>query len=231
MTVEFAYTPKDLPIEGEDASFAVRRIYCVGRNYIAHIREMKEGDERDPPFFFQKPTDAIVPSGAAVPYPSATSDLQFEAELAVAIGKSGRAIRPEDAFDHVFGYAASIDLTRRDRQFDCRDMSHPWEAGKSFDHSAPCGNLVRRSVAGDLKEGLLTLQVNGETKQQSDISLMIWGVADIIAHLSTQYTLEPGDIILTGTPAGVGPVVPGDVITVHFDGLPTLTVTIAPPLS
>ncbi|KQU85633.1 hypothetical protein ASD00_32090 [Ensifer sp. Root31] len=231
MTIEFAYKPKVIPIEGEEISFAVRRIYCVGRNYLDHIREMKEGDERDPPFFFQKPADAIVPSGTSVPYPSATTDLQFEGELAVAIGKKGRAIRAEDAFDHVFGYGISIDLTRRDRQFECRDMSRPWEAGKSFDHSAPCGNLVRRATAGNLSTGGLTLLVNGETKQKSDISLMIWGVADIIAHLSAQYTLEPGDIILTGTPAGVGPVVPGDIIDVVFDGLPKLSVTIAPPLT
>lgn len=225
----FKQVPTLVSIDGRDLRFAVRRVYCVGRNYVSHIREMKEGSEKDPPFFFQKPTDAVVPSGSSVPYPPATEDLQFEAELVVAIGARGRDVAPSSAHDIVFGYAVGIDLTRRDRQFECRDMSRPWEAGKSFDHSAPCGALRMSTEVGHLDFAEIRLTVNGEVRQRSDVSLMIWPVRDIIANLSQQYVLMPGDLIFTGTPDGVGPVVPGDRIEAEVAGLPRLVITIAHP--
>lgn len=228
MTTHFERSSVRIPIHDSNDDVAIRRIYCVGRNYVEHIREMGEGDEKDPPFFFQKPTDSVVQDGAYLPYPQATNDFQFETELAVVIGTEGAQIPAEEAFEHVFGYAVSLDMTRRDLQFVARDMSRPWEMGKSFDHSAPIGPVVLRAEAGDLTEGPIRITVNGAKKQESDISLMIWGVADIIAHLSAQYRLMPGDVIMTGTPAGVGAVVPGDVLVASCAGLPDLTVTIGP---
>nr|WP_189183661.1 fumarylacetoacetate hydrolase family protein [Microbispora rosea] len=218
--------PVALPIAGRDEAFPVRRVYCVGRNYLDHIREMREGDERDDPFFFQKPTDAVVPDGAAVPYPPQTADLQFEGELVVAIGTAGSGIAPQDALAHVYGFAAGIDLTRRDLQRVCREMARPWEAGKSFDHSAPCGPILPADEAAWTLSGELRLSVNGDLKQHTDLKLMIWDVPEIISHLSRSYRLMPGDLIYTGTPAGVAPVRPGDQIHVEITGLPTVTVTI-----
>jgi fumarylpyruvate hydrolase len=210
-------------------SFPVRRIYCVGRNYLDHIREMKEADERDPPFFFQKPRDAIVLDGARVPYPPFTSDFQFEVELVVALGKGGRDIPVETANSLIWGYAVGIDFTRRDRQFDARDMRLPWEVGKSFDASAPCGPIAQVRDSDRFKDCAITLSVNGVERQRGNIGQMIWNVPEVIAQLSKQVRLEAGDLIYTGTPSGVGPVVPGDLITAHVDGLPSLTVTITPP--
>jgi fumarylpyruvate hydrolase len=210
--------------------FPVRRIYCVGRNYLDHIREMKEADERDPPFFFQKPRDAIVPDGGTVPYPPLTSNFQFEGELVVAIGKSGRSIPVDKALDHVFGYACGLDMTRRDRQFDARDHRLPWEVGKSFDASAPCG-IITPAANGHRTSGSLVLTVNGVERQRGDLSQMIWSPPEIIAQLSRQVTLEPGDLIQTGTPAGVGPVTPGDTIRLEIAGLKPLEVVIGAPLS
>ncbi len=224
--VHFQSAPTTIPIHEADEAIAVRRIYCVGRNYVSHIQEMKEGDEKELPFFFQKPTDSVVLTGGTLPYPPATEDFQFEVELAVVIGAEGRNIPSDKAFEHVFGYAVALDMTRRDLQFVARDMRRPWEMGKSFDHSAPIGSVLPRAVAGDLVEGPIRISVNGEVKQDSDIGLMIWGVADTIAHLSTQYRLMPGDVILTGTPAGVGPVLPGDELVASCAGLPKLTVTV-----
>ena len=209
--------------------FPVRRIYCVGRNYVDHIREMKEADERDPPFFFQKPRDSIVQDGDTVPYPPLTSDFQFEGELVIAIGKPGRDISVDTALDHVFGYAAGIDLTRRDRQRDARDMRLPWEVGKSFDASAPCGIITPVANDGHRTTGLLTLSVNGAERQRGMLEQMIWNVPEIIAQLSRQVTLGIGDLIFTGTPAGVGAVVPGAEIVVTIEGLKPLTITIAAP--
>jgi fumarylpyruvate hydrolase len=210
-------------------SFPVRRIYCVGRNYLDHIREMKEADERDPPFFFQKPRDAIVLDGARVPYPPFTSDFQFEVELVVALGKGGRDIPVETANSLIWGYAVGIDFTRRDRQFDARDMRLPWEVGKSFDASAPCGPIAQVRDPDRFKDCAITLAVNGVERQRGNIGQMIWSVPEVIAQLSKQVRLEAGDLIYTGTPSGVGPVVPGDLITAHIDGLPSLTLTITPP--
>jgi fumarylpyruvate hydrolase len=210
-------------------TFPVRRIYCVGRNYLDHIREMKEADERDPPFFFQKPRDAIVLDGARVPYPPLTSNFQFEVELVVALGKGGRDIPVEAANSLIWGYAVGIDFTRRDRQFDARDMRLPWEVGKSFDASAPCGPIAQVRDPDRFKDCAITLAVNGVERQRGNIGQMIWNVPEVIAQLSKQVRLEAGDLIYTGTPAGVGPVVPGDLITAHIDGLPSLTLTITPP--
>ena len=220
--------PTTVPILGADAAFQVRRIYCVGRNYLDHIREMKEADERDPPFFFQKPTDAIVPDGATIPYPPFTADYQFEIELVVAIGRGGRNIPVADALSHVFGYAIGLDMTRRDRQREAREKQLPWEMGKSFDQSAPCGPLHRAATCPRLDRGAITLAVNGQERQRGDLAAMIWNTPEIIAQLSAQYALAPGDLIFTGTPAGVGPVVPGDVLQGRIDGLGSLTITIGP---
>ncbi|MGA2053689.1 MAG: fumarylacetoacetate hydrolase family protein [Bradyrhizobium sp.] len=208
--------------------FPVRRIYCVGRNYLDHIREMKEADERDPPFFFQKPRDSIVLDGARVPYPPFTSDFQFEVELVVALGGGGRDIAVDQANSLIWGYAVGIDLTRRDRQRDARDMKLPWEVGKSFDASAPCGPIAQKDP-GHFERCPITLSVNGVERQRGDIGHMIWNVPEVIAQLSKQVTLAAGDLIYTGTPSGVGPVVSGDLITAHIDGLPSLTITITPP--
>ena len=218
----------EVPVVG-GSSFPVRRVYCVGRNYLDHIREMKEADERDPPFFFQKPRDAVVADGARVPYPPFTSDFQFEVELVVAIGRGGRNIAVADANSHIWGYAVGIDLTRRDRQRDARDLRLPWEVGKSFDASAPCGTIAPARDPAHFERCAITLSVNGVERQRGDIGQMIWSVPEVIAQLSKQVTLETGDLIYTGTPAGVGPVVPGDLITAHIDGLPSLTITITPP--
>ena len=217
-----------VPVTSGDV-FPVRRVYCVGRNYVDHIREMREADERDPPFFFQKPRDAIVLDGATVPYPPMTSDLQFEVELVLAIGKPGGNIALEAALEHIWGYAVGIDLTRRDRQRDAREMRLPWEVGKSFDASAPCGAISPTSEIGHIGRGEITLSVNGMQRQRGDIEAMIWNVPEIIVQLSRQVTLSAGDLIFTGTPAGVGPVVPGDRLEARVEGLPPLTATIGPP--
>ncbi|MGE0060780.1 MAG: fumarylacetoacetate hydrolase family protein [Xanthobacteraceae bacterium] len=215
-------------VKGSQNGFEVRRIYCVGRNYLDHIREMKEADERDPPFFFQKPTDSLVADGATVDYPAATKDFQFEVELVVAVGKAGRNIAVDAAAKHIFGYAIGIDFTRRDLQREARDRAWPWEMGKSFDQSAPCGPIHPIAGTGEITGGAISLSVNGVQKQKGDIGQMIWNVAEIIANLSKQYRLEPGDLIYTGTPAGVGPVVPGDKIECVIDGLGALRIAVGP---
>ncbi len=216
-----------LPVVGETARFPVRRVYCVGRNYLAHIREMKEAeDERDPPFFFQKPRDSIVEDGATVPFPPDTDDFQYEIELVVAIGRPARRVSVAQAQAAIYGYGIGIDLTRRDRQRDCRDKRLPWEAGKAFDRSAPCGPIYPAGIGGDPFAGAITLSVNGTEQQRGDLGQMIWNVPEIVANLSNSYDLEPGDIIMTGTPAGVGQVRPGDCIVGAIDGFGTLTLTI-----
>lgn len=213
-------------VVGHATPFPVRRIYCVGRNYLEHIREMREGDERDPPFFFQKPADAIVPDGGRIPYPPATGDLQHEVELVVAIGGGGRDLPVSRALDEVYGYAVGIDLTRRDRQRESFAKGLPWEIGKAFDHSAPCGNVHPAADVGHRLTGEIRLSVNGELRQSGDLRQMIWNVPEIVAQLSRLYTLAPGDLVMTGTPAGVGAVRPGDRIEASIEGLSPLTVTI-----
>jgi fumarylpyruvate hydrolase len=216
----------ELPVAG-GGMFPIRRIYCVGRNYVSHIREMQEADERDPPFFFQKPRDAIVGDGATIAYPLDTDDFQYEVELVAAIGVAGRNIDVANALHHVWGYAVGLDMTRRDRQRDARDLQLPWETGKSFDHSAPCGPLHPATTVGHPGAGAISLAVNGAEQQRGDLAEMIWRVPEVIAQLSRQYVLRAGDLIYTGTPAGVGPVMPGDRIDARVDGLSPLSVTIA----
>jgi fumarylpyruvate hydrolase len=215
-----------LPIARVGARFPVRRIYCVGRNYVDHIREMKEGDERDPPFFFQKPSDAVVEDGATIPFPPDTDDFQFEIELVVALGGGGCNLASSSATDIIFGYAVGIDLTRRDQQRDMREKMLPWERGKSFDASAPCGLIHPVSEVGHPSRGAITLEVNGKEHQRGDLVRMIWNVPEIIANLSRSYRLAPGDLIMTGTPAGVGPLAPGDRIRGAVEGVGTLNLQI-----
>lgn len=217
--------PVLIGITGSAQRFPVRRVYCVGRNYLAHIREMKEGDERDPPFFFQKPADAIVTDGR-VPYPVLTEDFQYEFELVVAIGTEAVDVTPDAALDHVFGYAAGLDMTRRDRQRECNKRGLPWEQGKSFDHSAPCGPIHPVSQVGHIRSGALQLAVNGASRQNSVLEKMIWNVHEIVSELSKQYRLLPGDLIFTGTPEGVGPVERGDRLEGRIEGLAALQVEI-----
>ena len=217
-----------LPVVGAESRFPARRIYCVGRNYVEHIREMKEADERDPPFFFQKPTDSVVPDGGVVPYPPLTKELHHEVELVVAIGRGGRNIPAGTARDHVFGYAIGLDMTRRDLQREAKKRGLPWEIGKAFDHSAPCGPIHTVDSAGHLAEAGITLAVNGSIRQKGNIREMIWNVPEILSNLSSQYELRPGDLIFTGTPSGVGPVVPGDRLEGTIDRLGSLRITIGP---
>ena len=226
--MEYAVPATDITtveIAGEASRFPVRRIFCVGRNYVAHIREMG-GDERDPPFYFTKPADAIVPTGGTIDYPPKTSNLHYECELVVAIGKGGRDIPESNALDHVYGYAVGLDMTRRDVQGALRDKGRPWDMGKAFDQSAPIGMIHPVSQVGHVLKGPIWLKVNGETKQDSVLELMIWNVQETIANLSGFVTLAPGDLIYTGTPDGVGPVVPGDRMHGHIDGLSDIEITV-----
>lgn len=233
--VNYVFDPgvrPQLAISGSaSALFPVRRIYCIGRNYLAHIREMGEADERDPPIFFQKPPDSIVGEGVPVPYPSATSDYQYEGELVVAIGKAGEDIPAAVANEHIFGYAVGLEMTRRDLQRAAAKAGHPWENGKSFDHSSPCSAIVPATKTGHPTQGALVLSVNGMQKQKTDLSQLIWNVPEIISQLSRLYRLMPGDLIYTGTPDGVGPVVPGDRIELSVEGIATFRATIGPHIA
>lgn len=215
-------------IQGDDRRFPVRRIYCVGRNYAEHIREMG-ADERALPFFFQKPSDSIVEDGAAVAYPPMTTDFQYEIELVLAIDKGGANIAVQDAASHVFGVAAGIDLTRRDVQIEARKTGRPWEIGKSFDASAPIGEIAPLKDRVLPGKGGLSLRVNGEVRQQADIGDMIWNSAEIVSQLSKHYTLEAGDLIFTGTPAGVGPIVVQDEVVGEVEGVGTIRIMITEP--
>jgi fumarylpyruvate hydrolase len=218
-----------IAVADTDKVFPVRRIWCVGRNYIEHIREMGQ-DERAPPFFFAKPADAIVADGGTVPYPSLTKDMHHEVELVVALKSGGRNISVAKANDCIFGYAVGIDLTRRDLQIASRDVKRPWEIGKAFDASAPCGPLMPASKIGHPTEGKIVLKVNGQVRQDGDLNQMIWNVPETIAKLSEMVGLEAGDIIMTGTPSGVAATVAGDKIECEVEGVGKLTVTIGPPL-
>jgi fumarylpyruvate hydrolase len=206
-------------VSGRTERFPVHRIYCVGRNYAAHAREMGGSPEREPPFFFSKPADAIVANGVAVPYPQRTSNLHHEIELVVAIGRGGRAIQVDDALDHVYGYAVGNDLTRRDLQTAARDSGKPWDVAKGFDRSAPISAIHPVSDVGHPRRGAIWLKVNGAERQRADLAEMIWSVPEIVAELSTYYALVPGDLIFTGTPAGVGALKRGDEIEGGIDGL------------
>jgi fumarylpyruvate hydrolase len=207
-----------LPVQGSDARFPVRRIFCVGRNYEEHAREMG-ADTREPPFFFTKPADALVTDGMGAPWPSATQDLHHEAELVVALGAGGVDVSPDDALSLVWGYAPGNDLTRRDLQAAAKAARRPWDMAKAFDASAPCGTLVPVSVCGHPASGRIICMVDGKVTQDADIADMIWDVPHIIAHLSGLVRLAPGDLIFTGTPAGVGPVQRGQTVSVTIEGL------------
>ncbi|MBC7579067.1 MAG: fumarylacetoacetate hydrolase family protein [Tardiphaga sp.] len=228
MTASFVIAPPPqaaIAVQGDDKKFPVRRVWCVGRNYLEHIRELGN-DERNPPFFFAKHADMIVPEGSVIAYPQQTQDFQHEVELIVALQSGGFNISAETALDHVWGYGVSIDLTRRDLQMKSRKKEQPWEIGKSFDDSAPCGALAPASNIGHPTSGKIWLSVNGTERQKGDLSEMIWNVAEIIAKLSLQVELGAGDVILTGTPAGVAALAPGDKIECGIDGIGTLKCSI-----
>jgi len=222
--------PTSLPIVGSDTRFPVRRVYCVGRNYAAHAREMGFDPDREPPFFFCKPADAVVPVADGqtleLPYPAETANYHYEIELVAAIGKPGRNIPPEQANEHVWGYAVGLDMTRRDLQMKMREMGRPWEIGKAFDDSAPIAPLHPSSQVGHPTRAGIWLQVNGDDQQRSDIEKLIWSVPETIAYLSRYFELQPGDLIMTGTPEGVGPVVAGDLMLGGIDGLGELSVRV-----
>ena len=210
---------------GED--FPVRRVFCVGRNYAAHAREMGRDPDREPPFFFTAWAETVVPSGTTIPYPSQTNNFHYEAELVVAVGKGGRNIPVESAKDHIWGYATGLDMTRRDLQLEARAQGRPWCTGKNVEQSSPIG-LIHKAGEGDFDptKGAIKLTVNGEVKQDADLAELIWPVDDIIAFVSTLWEIQPGDLIYTGTPAGVGPVVTGDEMIVTIDGLSALTIKV-----
>lgn len=224
----FVFAPAPQPsvaIAGSDQRFPVRRIFCVGRNYAEHAREMGM-DDRDPPFFFTKPADAVVDSGAAIPFPPLTSNLHHEIELVIAIGKGGADIALKAALDHVFGYAVGIDLTRRDLQIAARDVGRPWDWGKAFDNSAPCGPVHRIADLGHLTSGRIWLSVDGVVRQDGRIGDLIWSVPEIILAASQSVTLAPGDLIYTGTPAGVGAIERGQKLSGGIEGLGEIALTV-----
>ena len=224
--IEYAGTPT-LPVAESGKTFPVGRIYCVGRNYAEHAREMGHDPDREPPFFFMKPADSIVANGATIPYPQVTKDLHHEIELAVAIGKGGADIPVESALDHVFGYGVGLDMTRRDIQGDAKKLGRPWEMGKAFDNAAPCTAIKPASMVGHPAKGAIWLKVNGEVKQKGDLSELIWNIPETISYLSKLVTLRAGDLIYSGTPAGVGPVQRGDKLEGHVDGVGDLNVSYA----
>jgi len=215
-----------VPIAGSEQTFPVRRIYCIGRNYEKHVAEMGYDVKRSKPFYFAKPADAIVLSGAIIDYPSCTEDFQHEIEFVVAIDKGGTNIPVDEALQHVFGYAVGIDLTRRDLQRAAKAKARPWETAKGFDQSAPISAIHRAEDIGHPSAGRIWLAVNGDLRQDADIDELIWNVSESIAELSTLFALAPGDLLYTGTPAGVGPLVSGDEVTGGIDGIGEIAVTI-----
>lgn len=222
-----------LPVVGEAGLFPVRRVYCVGRNYAAHAREMGFDPDREPPFFFCKPNDdqsvVVVPEGETVtiPYPGLTANYHYELELVVCIGKGGKDISVEEAPNHIYGYAVGLDMTRRDLQIKMREAGRPWEIGKAFDYSAPVGPVYPVSRVGQVNAGEIRLEVDGQVKQKSDITHLIWSVPEVIANLSTLFELQPGDLILSGTPEGVGAVKPGQAMFGEIAGLGSIRVNVA----
>ena len=217
--------PASVEVTGTDDRFPVRRIYCIGRNYLAHRKEMGH-DDRKPPFYFQKPADALVETGGEFPYPTLSENVHFEIELVVAIAKGGTDISIENALDHVYGYGLGIDMTRRDLQSKAKQDGKPWESAKSFDYSAPISPIRPVSEIGHPDSGRIWLAVNGEIRQDSDLNLQIWNVQEGISHLSKLYQVVPGDLIYTGTPDGVGPINPGDLITAGIDGIGELEIKV-----
>ncbi|PRX96385.1 fumarylacetoacetate hydrolase family protein [Paraburkholderia sp. BL25I1N1] len=231
--MKFVFAPEApiaVPVVGTDAHYPLRRVYCVGRNYAAHAREMGFDPDREPPFFFCKPAGAVVPVAYGevleLSYPAQTNNYHYEAELVAVIGKGGSDIALTDALSHIWGYAVGLDMTRRDLQMKMREMGRPWEIGKAFDRSAPIGPIHKASDVGHFESGGLWLTVNAETKQKSDVSHLIWSVAETVSDLSKFFRLEPGDVIYTGTPEGVGPVKVGDSMTVGVEKLGELHVRV-----
>jgi fumarylpyruvate hydrolase len=231
--MEYVFAPAPVvavPVAGSNEQFAVRRIYCVGRNYEAHAREMGHDPDREPPFFFSKPADAVlyVAPGATgeFPYPPQSKNVHFEMELVAAIGKSGKNIPVDQALGHIYGYALGLDMTCRDLQAEAKKLGRPWDTAKGFDHSAPLGPIHPASKLGHVAHGAIWFAVNGEEKQRSDVSQLIWSVAETVAYLSTFFELQPGDLIFTGTPEGVGAVVQGDLMTGGVDGLGEFSVRV-----
>ena len=226
---QYTFTPPAetlIPVVGSNAQFPVRRIYCVGRNYAEHAREMGVDPNREPPFFFSKPRDAVVPGGGNIPFPPATHNLQHEVELVVALAKGGLNIAEADALSHVYGYATGIDFTRRDLQMIAREKCHPWEPGKGMDRGAPISAIVPVSAGTPATDAAIWLKVNGETRQSARLDQVIWSVPEVISRLSQYFELAPGDLIFTGTPGGVSTVVCGDSLLCGIDGLPELAVTL-----
>lgn len=215
-----------LPVAGAAERFPVRRVYCVGRNYAAHTVEMGHDPEREDPFFFQKNPDGLLPGGGRFPYPAASGDVHHEIELVVALASGGTDIAVEDALSHVYGYAVGIDMTRRDLQAVAKKAGRPWEVGKAFEHAAPCSAVVPAAVAGHPQRGAVTLEVNGELRQRGDLAQLIWKVPEIVAYLSGLFTLAGGDLVFTGTPAGVGPVARGDRLHGRVEGVGEIDVEV-----
>ena len=229
-TDQFVFSPPavpTLPVAGSDKLFPVHRIYCVGRNFADHAIEMGHDPNREAPFFFQKNPDSLVLSGTDFPYPSSSKDVHHEIELVVALHKGGTNIPLESAMDHVFGYAVGLDMTRRDLQGEAKKAGRPWETGKAFEASAPCTPLVPAADVADITAGSIWLKVNGETRQSGDLNQMIWKVPEMISYLSGLFTLQPGDLIFAGTPAGVGPVERGDILVGGIDGIGELRTRVA----
>ncbi len=216
-----------LAVVGSDERFPIARIYCVGRNYAEHAREMGHDPNREPPFFFMKPANSVAPNHSTLAFPAATKDLHHEIEMVVALGRGGKNIPVEKALEHVWGYGVGLDMTRRDIQDVAKKMGRPWEMAKGFDESAPCTALRRASEIGHPAKGAIWLKVNGQMKQQGDLSQQIWSVPEQIAYLSGLVTLQAGDLIFSGTPSGVGPVKPGDKLEGHVDGVGDLVITYA----
>lgn len=225
----YAFPPLPLPalaVRGTDELMPVHRIYCVGRNYAEHAREMGHDPDREPPFFFQKNPDNLVPDGGEFPYPPLSHDVHHELEMVVALREGGRDIPVERALDHVFGYAVGLDMTRRDLQGEAKKLGRPWEVGKAFEHSAPCSAVVRASEIGHPDKGRVWLEVNGQTRQNGDLAQLIWKVPEMIAYLSQLFTLRPGDLIYSGTPAGVGAVQRGDRLHGGVEGVGEIRITV-----
>ena len=215
-----------LPVTGDTRRFPVNRIFCVGRNYADHAREMGHDPDREPPFFFMKPASAIVTDGKEMAYPHLSNDVHHEIEMVVAIGKGGENISADQALEHVYGYGVGLDMTRRDLQGEAKKLGRPWDTGKAFDQAAPCGAITPVTQCGHLGEGIVKLLINGQVRQEGNLNQLIWNVPETIAYLSTLFTLEAGDLIFTGTPAGVGPVKKGDVLEGSVAGLESLKTTI-----
>lgn len=218
--------PVTLPVSNDSARFAVNRIFCVGRNYADHAREMGHDPNREPPFFFMKPASTIVADGGDFPYPALSNDVHHEVELVVALGRGGANISVDNALDHIYGYAVGLDMTRRDLQSEAKKQGRPWDTGKAFDASAPCSSVVPAAQIGHPSRGTVKLEVNGQARQLGDLADLIWDVPETIAYLSTLFTLEPGDLIFTGTPAGVGPVVRSDQMVASIDGVGQFSVRV-----